>query len=317
MTFDTTERSSLARFAWLSIAAAILTIGLKSVAYLLTGSVSLLSDTLESLVNLVGALMALAMLTVAARPADEEHAFGHGKAEYFSSGVEGGLILIAAVSIAVAAIPRLIAPQPLEQVGLGLGVSVAASLVNLFVSRVLLKAARRYRSITLEADAQHLMTDVWTSAGVLVGVVAVTLTGWERLDPIVAILVAGNIVWSGIRIMRNSVLGLMDTALSADEQSALRGVLDSYVAGGVHYHALRTRQSGARQFVSFHVLVPGAWTVQHGHDILEKMEADLRRVLPEATLFTHLEPAEDPVSQDDMHLDRVDVTLKNPSVKLP
>ncbi|MGA2204956.1 MAG: cation diffusion facilitator family transporter, partial [Terriglobales bacterium] len=230
MISNTTDRSSLARFAWLSIAAAILTIALKAIAYLLTGSVGLLSDALESFVNLVGALMALAMLTIAARPADEDHAYGHSKAEYFSTGVEGTLILIAAVSIGVAAIPRLITtPKPLEQIGLGLGVSIAASLVNLFVARILLRASKHHHSVTLEANAYHLMTDVWTSAGVFVGVGAVALTGWRRLDPIVALLVAGNIVWSGVRIVRNSALGLMDTALPVEEQNTLRRVLEPYM----------------------------------------------------------------------------------------
>lgn len=306
MTSTTTDRSSLARFAWLSIAAAIVTIVLKAIAYLLTGSVGLLSDMLESFVNLIGALMALAMLTIAARPADEDHAYGHGKAEYFSSGVEGTLILLAAISIAITAIPRLISPKPLEQVGLGLGVSVAASLVNLFVARILLKAGKRYQSITLEADAQHLMTDVWTSAGVLFGVGAVVLTGWERLDPIVAILVACNIVWSGVRIVRRSVSGLMDTALSLEEQNALRRILEPYIQRGIDYHALRTRQSGARQFLSLHVLVPGMWTVQRGHELLENIETDMRRLLPNATVLIHLEPLGDPVSREDMDLDRVE-----------
>ena len=306
MTSDTTNRSSLTRFAWLSIAAAILTIALKAIAYLLTGSVGLLSDALESVVNLVGALMALAMLTIAARPADEDHAFGHGKAEYFSSGVEGTLILVAAASIVAAAIPRLIAPKPIEQVGLGLGVSVAASLVNLFVARVLLRASKQHHSITLEADARHLMTDVWTSAGVLAGVGAVALTGWERLDPIVACLVAANIVWSGVGIVRKSVSGLMDTALPIEDQNKLQKALEPYVQSGVQYHALRTRQSGARQFVSLHLLVPGLWTVQRGHRLLESIEADIRHALPSVTVFTHLESLDDPASWDDMSLDRTE-----------
>lgn len=304
MTANTTNRASLTRFAWLSLAAALLTIGLKSVAYLLTGSVGLLSDALESGVNLAGALMALAMLTVAARPADEDHAYGHSKAEYFSSGVEGSLILIAAGSIAVAAVQRLLAPKPLEQVGLGLAVSVLASLVNLSVALILLRASKRYRSITLEANANHLLTDVWTSGGVLVGVGAVALTGWQRLDPLVAILVAANIVWAGVRIVRKSVSGLMDTALPPEEQGALRRVLEPYLQTGVQYHALRTRQSGARQFVSLHVLVPGAWTVHEGHQLLERIEADIRQTLPNVTAFTHLESLDDPISWDDMHLDR-------------
>lgn len=304
MVSDTKNPSSLTRFAWLSVTAAILTILLKSIAYWLTGSVGLLSDAMESFVNLAGALMALAMLTIASRPADEEHAYGHSKAEYFSSGVEGMLILIAALSIGAAAIPRLITPKPLEQIGLGLAISVAASLVNLFVALILARASKQYHSITLEADAQHLMTDVWTSAGVLVGVGAVALTGWARLDPIVAILVAGNIVRSGIRIVRKSALGLMDTALSVEEQNTIQKVLEPYIQKGVQYHALRTRQSGARHFVSLHVLVPGMWTVHRSHQLLESIEADIRHALPGVTVFTHLESLDDPASWDDMNLDR-------------
>jgi cation diffusion facilitator family transporter len=313
MTPSTTNRSSLTRFAWLSIAAAILTIALKAVAYLLTGSVGLLSDALESFVNLIGALMALAMLTIAARPADEDHAYGHSKAEYFSSGVEGTLILIAAVSISVAASQRLLAPKPLEQIGLGVGVSIVASLVNLFVARVLLRASKHYHSVTLEANAQHLMTDVWTSAGVLVGVGAVALTGWERLDPIVAFIVAGNIIWAGVRIVRKSVLGLMDTALPIEAQNMIQRVLEPYRQNGVQYHALRTRQSAARQFVSLHVIVPGKWTVQRGHQLLERIEADLRGVMPNVTVFTHLESLNDPASWNDATLDHAET----PSVDTP
>ncbi len=298
------NRSSLARFAFLSIGAAVLTIALKTVAYFLTGSVGLLSDALESVVNLVGALMALAMLTIAARPADEDHHYGHGKAEYFSSGVEGTLILLAAVSIAVAAGRRLISPKPLEQIGLGLGVAVAASLVNLFVSLVLLKAAKSYNSITLKANALHLLTDVWTSAGVLIGVGAVALTGWERLDPIVALIVAGNIVWSGTRIVRESVLGLMDTALPVEELNTIQKVLERHCQADIQCHALRTRQAGSRKFVSLHVLVPGDWTVDRGHKLLERMEDDIRSALQNVTVFTHLESIQDPASWNDIDSDR-------------
>ncbi|GAB1469522.1 cation diffusion facilitator family transporter [Chloroflexota bacterium] len=304
MIVASTNRSFLTRFAWLSIGAAVITITLKSIAYLLTGSVGLLSDALESIVNLVGAIMALAMLTVAASPADEDHAYGHSKAEYFSSGVEGTLILIAAVSIIITAIPRLVTPEPLERVGLGLGVSVVSSLVNLGVAMVLLKAAKQHKSITLEANARHLMTDVWTSVGVLAGVGLVALTGWERLDPIVAFIVAANIIWSGIRIVRMSALGLMDTALPAEEQAKLKNILEKYTQSGVEYHALRTRESGSRQFVSFHILVPGKWTVHRGHQLLESIEADVRRALPSATVFTHLESLNDPASWEDTTLDR-------------
>ncbi len=293
------DRSFLTKFAWLSIAAAILTIGLKTAAYLVTGSVGLLSDAVESLVNLVGALMALAMLTIAARPADEDHAYGHGKAEYFSSGVEGGLILVAAISIAVAAVGRLMHPQPLEQVGLGLAVSVAASLVNLGVALILLRAAKRHESITLKANAHHLLTDVWTSAGVLVGVGAVVLTGWQRLDPVVALLVAANIVWSGVRIVRDSVSGLMDTALPAGELKVVCGILDKLRKDGIQYHDLRTRQAGSSRFVSLHVLVPGTWTVQQGHEFIDIVEEDIRRALPNVEVITHLESLDDPASWED------------------
>jgi cation diffusion facilitator family transporter len=310
MILETTKSKPLTHFAWLSVAAAVLTISLKGIAYLLTGSVGLLSDALESIVNLAGALMALGMLTIAARPADEDHAYGHSKAEYFASGVEGMLILVAALGIAATAIPRLIAPRPLEQVGLGLAVSVVASIINLFVSIVLSKAGKKNNSITLEADAQHLMTDVWTSAGVLIGVGTVSMTGWERLDPIIAILVAVNIVWSGVRIIRKSAFGLMDTALSIEEQNTIHNTLEHYIQRGVQYHALRTRQSGVRKFVSLHVLVPGEWTVHKSHQLLENIEADIRKVIPGVTVFTHLESLDDPASWDDMYLDRKDSASK-------
>lgn len=295
---------SLTRFAWISIAAAVATIGLKTVAYQITGSVGLLSDAIESVVNLMGASMALAMLTVAAWPADDDHAYGHSKAEYFSSGVEGTLILLAALSIAVAAVRRLIVPMPIEQVGLGLAVSVAASLVNFGVAVLLARVGRKRNSITLEANAQHLMTDVWTSVGVVAGVGAVALTGWQRLDPIVALAVAGNIVWTGVQIVRRSILGLMDTALTSEEQGRVLKVLEKYRDGVVEFHALRTRQAGARRFVSLHVLVPGTWTVHRGHELLESIEGDVRATLPNTTVFTHLESLDDPASWDDITLDR-------------
>lgn len=304
----TTDRLFLTRFAWLSITAALVTIALKTMAYLLTGSVGLLSDALESLVNLAGAIMALAMLTIAARPADEDHAYGHSKAEYFSSGVEGTLILIAAASIGLAAGQRLITPKPLEQIGTGLIVSVAASLVNLFVALVLLNAGKRHHSITLKANAHHLLTDVWTSVGVLAGVGAVALTGWERLDPVVALIVAGNIVRSGFRIVRESMLGLMDAALPAAEQDAVMKALQPYIHDGVECHAIRTRQAGSRRFVSLHVLVPGMWTVERGHHLLECIEADIRGALPNASVFTHLESLHDPASYEDLELDRCEKT---------
>lgn len=297
-------RAQLTRFAWLSIAAALATILLKAVAWWLTGSVGLLSDALESLVNLAGALMALAMLSIAARPADDDHAFGHGKAEYFSSGVEGTLILVAALCIGAAALERLAHPRPLERLGVGLGVSVAASAVNLGVALVLLGAGRRHDSITLRANAHHLLTDVWTSAGVLAGVGLVGLTGWQPLDPLVALVVAANIVWTGVRIVRASVLGLMDTALPAPERARIAAVLGRHASDEVRFHALRTRQSGARRFVSFHVLVPAAWSVGRGHELLERLEAELRAELPLLDVLTHLEPLDDPAALNDTGLDR-------------
>lgn len=295
---------SAQRFAWLSIAAALATIVLKVVAWRLTDSVGLLSDAVESLVNLAGALMTLAMLSVAAMPADASHDFGHGKAEYFASAFEGMLILAAAGAIAYAAIGRLIVPRALEQVGAGLAVSALASLVNLGVGRVLMKASERYHSIALEADARHLMTDVWTSVGVIAGVAAVAATGWQRLDPLIALLVAANIVWTGVQLIRRSASGLMDAALPAAQQAAVQRVLEAYQAQGLDFHALRTRQAGARHFVSVHVLVPGDWTVRRGHDLLETIEAEIRAVLPRAHVTTHLEPLEDPASWQDQTLDR-------------
>ena len=298
------HRSSLTRFAWLSITAAILTIALKAAAYFITGSVGLLSDAIESLVNLVGGIMALAMLTVAARPADKEHTYGHSKAEYFSSGVEGGLILVAAISIGFAAVQRLITPKPLEAIGLGLGVSVIASLINLAVAMLLLRVGRMRNSITLEANAHHLLTDVWTSVGVIVGVGAVAVTGWQPLDPIVALLVGANIVRTGVSIVGRSISGLMDAAIPAAEVAAVREVFGKYEGLGVQFHALRTRQAGARKFVSTHVLVPGEWTVQRGHELLDQIEADIRKVVPGAVVFTHLESLEDPASWDDEDFER-------------
>ena len=297
------NRAFLTRFAWISIFAALVTIGLKGAAWLMTGSVGLLSDAVESLVNLAGGFMALAMLTVAARPPDEDHAYGHGKAEYFSSGVEGTLILLAAVSIGWAAIRRLIIPQPLEKIGVGIVVAGAASLVNLGVALLLRRAGRRHNSITLDANAQHLLMDVWTSAGVMVGVGAVALTHWELLDPIVALVVAANIVWTGVKIVRRSVSGLMDKAIATEDVAAVQKALDVFREEGVQFHALITRQAGAQKFVSVHVLVPGDWTVRRGHKLLDQIEADIRHAVPGALMFTHLEPLDDPASWADEKLE--------------
>lgn len=300
------SHASLKRYAWLSIAAALATILLKGAAWWLTGSVGLLSDALESFVNLAGALMALAMLSLAAQPADEDHAHGHGKAEYFSSAFEGFLIILAAVGIGYAAVERLVNPQPLEAVGVGLAVSVVASVINLLTARTLMKVGRERHSITLEADAHHLLTDVWTSVGVIAGVGLVWLTGWLWLDPVIALLVAANIVWTGWQLLHRSAGGLMDVSLPEVELAAIEVVLDGYRARGLGFHALRTRQAGSRAFVTLHVLVPGAWTVQVGHDWCESIEADIRLALPRVHVTTHLEPMEDPLSLVDQDLDRAD-----------
>ncbi len=295
------QRASLTRFAWLSIAAALATIALKSIAYLLTGSVGLLSDAVESLVNLVGALVALAMLTIAARPPDDEHTFGHSKAEYFASAIEGILILGAAAAIAFAAIDHLINPRQLEQMGIGLLVSGVASMINLIVARILIQAGRQHESITLEADGKHLMTDVWTSAGVIGGLILVALTGWTVLDPIVALLVAANIVWTAIDLLRRSVNGLMDAALPEAEQQTILSVMNQYREKRVDFHALRTRQAASRRFVSVHMLVPGHWTVHDAHHIAEDFERDLRIALGDAIIQTHLEPIDDEISMVDIN----------------
>ena len=296
------SKPNLAKFALLSIGAAIVTIALKSVAYFLTGSVGLLSDALESVVNLVGALMAFAMLKIAARPADENHTYGHAKAEYFSSGAEGALILIAAISIGYTGIDRLLNPKPVEQIGLGLIVSVVASLINLSVSLVLRKAGKRYNSITLTSDASHLMTDVWTSGGVLVGVGLVGLTKWQPLDSIVAILVALNIVYTGFTIIRQSIRGLMDVSIPAEDLSKIEEVLSKYRKPEVQFHNLISRQSGATKFITVHVLVPGAWTVAQGHKLVSSIEDEIKSVIESARVITHLESMDDPSSMDEIEI---------------
>jgi cation diffusion facilitator family transporter len=307
-----TERR-LFRLLWLSVAAAVATISLKTLAWALTGSVGLLSDAAESVVNLVAAIVAIAALRWATKPADEEHAYGHARAEYFSAGVEGALILVAALGIAVTAVDRLIQPQAIEGVGVGLAVSSGASLINLAVGYGLLRTGRRERSIVLEADGKHLMTDVWTSVGVIIGVAGVALTGWERLDALVALAVAINIVYTGSALVRRSAGGLMDRALDEPEQRQIEEVLSRFRSDGVQFHALRTRQAGSRAFISVHILVPGEWAVQRGHDLVEQIEAQLHEQLPYATLFTHIEPVEDPRSFDDTKLDRASRVARQPA----
>ena len=292
------------KFALLSIAAGFATIGLKTMAWWLTGSVGLLSDALEATVNVAAATVTLVMLTIAALPPDDEHTYGYSKAEYFASALEGTLILVAALLISYTAIVRLVTPEPIVDVGTGLALSVAASVINYAVARQLLRAGREYRSIALESDAQHLMTDVWTSAGVIVGVAAVALTGWQRLDPLIALAVAVHILWTGGRLVRRSAQGLLDHSLPQDQLAALDQVLDRYRAQGLDFHALRTRQAGARSFISLHVLVPAEWTVAQGHDMAHQVEGAIRAALPEASVLTHVEPLGYAESYRDMDLDR-------------
>ena len=299
----------------LSIGAALLTMGVKFIGYFLTGSVGLFSDATESIVNLVAALVGLWALTLASRPADEEHTYGHTKSEYFSSGVEGALILVAAVIIVIEALPRLQHPQPLEQIGPGLAFVVVGAVINGVLGWFMSRAGKRLRSIALQADARHLFADVFTTAGVFVGIILVALTGWLILDPIIALLVALNIVWTGIRLLRETGLGLLDTALPLEDMRLIEHVLDSYRAQGLAFHALRTRQAGSRRFISFHVLVPGNWTVLKGHTTCETIEIALHDAFPETTVFTHLEPLEDPTSFIDQALDRA--VIPNPVSPVP
>jgi cation diffusion facilitator family transporter len=282
----------------------VTTLILKFGAYKLTGSVGLLSDAVESIVNLLAAVVALWALTVARQPADEEHAFGHSKAEYFASGFEGLMILGAAVSIAIAAWGRIQDPQPIENVWAGLGVSLVAAGINGGVALALLRAGKRLSSITLRADAHHLLTDVWTSGGVLIGVVFVKFTGWLMLDPIVALLVALNIVWTAARLLIETGHGFLDAAISKEDRDKVNAVLESYRDKGVTIHAVRTRVAGRRRFLEMHVLVPGIWTVQKGHDLCQEIEEAVGAALPHATVLTHLEPFEDPISWNDQELDR-------------
>lgn len=287
-------KTKSARFyTFLSIGAALVTIALKAGAYFLTGSVGLLSDAAESCVNLVAAVIATWAVTYAAKPPDEEHAFGHHKAEYFSSGVEGALILVAAASIAFAAWERLLDPQPLEQLGIGLVLSLLATAINGGLALAMLKASKQLRSITLRADAHHLLTDVWTSAGVVLALILVPITHWLILDPIIALLVAVNIIWTGVRLLRETALGLLDTAIPASEKRIISDILEGYESQGIQFATLKTRVAATKRFVSLHVLVPGAWTVKQGHDICDEIESAIARSLPETSVFTHLEPLED------------------------
>ncbi len=295
---------SLTRYAWLSVGAAVLTILLKTAAFALTGSMGLLSDALEGFINLAAATVALVTLRVVEQPPDETHQYGHDKAEYFSSGIEGTLILVASAGILLTSSRRFLDPQPIEQAGIGLTIAIAASLINLVVGQVVLRAGKRYDSITLEADGQHLMADVWTSAAVVIGVGAAVLTGIERLDPLVAMIVGVKIAWEGVKIFRRSARGLMDTPIAPEEREKVESILNAHADEDVRWHALRSRQAGGRRFISVHVLVPGDWSVQQGHDLVEELEAEVAQAINRATLFTHIEPQDDPRAENDLDLDR-------------
>lgn len=289
----------LSKYAWLSIATGIVVFGLKLLAYFLTGSIGLLSDAMESTVNIVAAFVALVALKAASKPGDARHHFGLSKAEYFSALFEGLMILIAAGLIMFTAIPRLIDPQPLEDLGIGLTISALASAMNFAVATILMRAGLKHRSIVLQADSKHLMTDVWTSGGVIAAVLLVGWTGWLRLDPLIAMAVALNIVFAGLKLIGSSAMGLLDAALPEEENALVVAVLRRHQTESVRFHALQTRESGRQRFVSMHVLVPGAWSVQQGHDLLETVEEEIRHVLPDTVISTHLEPIEDPRAWDD------------------
>lgn len=296
---------ALERYAWISVGAAIATIALKTIAWWLTDSVGLLSDALESLVNLAAAMLALSMLRLAASPPDADHPYGFSKAEYFSAGIEGALIVLAAAGIVGTAVPRLITPRALDMPFAGLALTVLASAINFAVAMALLRAGREHESITLEADGRHLLTDVWTSAGVIAGVALVFVTGWLWLDPLIAIGVAVHILWTGFGLVRRSVRGLLDPAISAEDQRELTKLFNEYARRyGVTFHALRTRQAGVRRFVSFHMLVPDEWTVAQAHRLSEEIESRMRSMVPNLGVLVHIEPISDPASYDDQELDR-------------
>ncbi|MBP6898937.1 MAG: cation transporter [Burkholderiaceae bacterium] len=270
----------VASYLKLSVAVALATIALKTGAWWLTGSVGLLSDALESLVNLAGAMFALTMVTVAAQPPDAEHPYGHHKAEYFSSGFEGVLILAAALAILWAAGQRLLAPQPLESLGWGLSLSVISSAMNGALAWAMLRKAHEHRSMALEADARHLFTDVWTSAGVLLGLAAVHFTGWLWLDPLVAIGVALNIVREGWRLIRRSADGLMDHAVEAEVAAEIRRTLDGFAHAAIRFDHVVTRRAGQRRFVDLHMHMPAGWTLGRAAALRSSVEQALMAAVP-------------------------------------
>lgn len=298
-----TTPPDLRKYAWLAIATAVVTVLLKGAAWAITGSVGLLSDAAESMVNLVAAIVALVSLTIAAKPADDNHHFGHSKAEYFSAALEGILVFVAAASIIYLGVERLLNPRPLESLGIGLAVSMVAAVLNGVVGRILIGVGKRHRSITLRADGQHLMTDLYTSVGVVVGLALAWLTGWNWMDPVIAILVGVNILVTGYRLMSESTAGLMDASLSPEDNARIQAILDAHTeTGRIEFHAVRTRESGSRQFMEMHMLVPGDWTVQRGHDAMEDLVEKIVAQFPAMSVTGHLEPIADPRSYEDIAL---------------
>jgi cation diffusion facilitator family transporter len=292
----------LTRMAYLAITAACVTMLLKFGAYWVTGSVGLLSDAVESTANLVAALTVLFALWFAARPVDRTHNYGHEKIEFFASGIEGFMILLAAMAIIWTAINRLLNPQALESIGAGAAIAIVASVINFGVAYVLLRVARAHHSIVLEADGRHLLTDVLTSVGVVIGLALAHFSGIEQLDPIIAILIALNILWTGYQLLRVAVDGLMDRALSPETVIEIQQAIDSEIGPRTTYHALRTRRAGARAFVDFHLLVPGDVTVQEAHNLTNRIEHAVATVLPIAETTVHIEPIEEPTAWTDSPL---------------
>lgn len=296
-----TEKVDLRKYAWLSIAAAVLTIGIKSTAYFMTGSVTLLSDALESLVNLVAAISALIALTLAGRPADSRYTYGRSKAEYFSAGIEGAMIFVAATLIIVSGVNRLMNPSPVQNLGIGILISVVAGLLNGGVALVLYRAGQKNNSPTLIADAKHLFTDLITSVGVVVGVALVWLTGWEVLDPIFAIILGINIVIMGVRLLRDSSAGLMDVTLPDEENQKIVEILKrNSDHPGIAFHGLQTRQAGRDRFINVDLQVPGSWTVTRAHKLADDIEDQIRAELGIAETVIHIEPIEDELSYQDI-----------------
>ncbi len=286
--------TSLLKWGWLSIGAAVITIALKFGAYLITDSVGLLSDAVESLVNLVAAATALFALWYSTRPVDRSHNYGHRKIEFFSAAIEGALILVAATSIIWFSLQRLLNPQPIESVSLGLFIALFATLINLALARAMLRVARQHESVVLEADGQHLMTDVWTTVGVIAALIVANVTDWQWVDPVVGLLVAVNIIRIGFSLLRSSFDGLMDRAIPTEEERKIRVAIEQAIPADVTYHALRTRRSGSHRAVDLHLLVPGVQRVRDAHQLSKQIEGSIDATFPGTETVIHIEPVEDP-----------------------